>query len=216
LVDNEIYASGITPLNREQLYALDILKDNRVDLVVLTGISGVGKTLLALAAGLAQVDDGYYKRMLVSRPSVPLGEGLGFLPGDINEKLAPWLKPIYDNLEFIFDGQDRTKGLKEFGKLKVEPLQYIRGRSIPKQFFIIDESQNISPKDIKAIITRAGKDTKIVLTGDIQQIDKPYLTKKSNALSYVIDRFKGQDNFAFIKLEKSERSRLAKQAAKLL
>ncbi|MFW6029116.1 MAG: PhoH family protein [Halanaerobiales bacterium] len=215
-VDSNISASGISALNKEQLFALNILLDKNIELIALTGVSGVGKTLLALAAGLQQVDENIYKKMLVSRPTVALGKELGFLPGSIEEKLHPWLQPIYDNLEFIYGGEDRVRDLKEFKKLKVEPLQYIRGRSIPNQFFVIDESQNISPKDIKAIISRAGEGTKIVMTGDVEQIDEPYLSRHSNALSYVIDNFKGQDNFAHIRLTKTERSRLASQGATLL
>lgn len=218
-VNQDIEASGIRPRNTIQRLALNLLMDTDIELVALTGLSGSGKTLLALAAGLEQIDNiNRYRRILVSRPNVSLGKGYGYLPGTIEEKLDPWLKPIYDNLELIFDDNSESaiESLKDYNKLKAEPLQYIRGRSLPYNFFIIDEAQNIPPANIKAIISRAGEGSKIVLTGDIQQIDEPYLSRKTNAISYVIDRFKGQDNFGHIEFSKTERSRLASQAAILL
>lgn len=210
---------GITPKNVEQTFALDALMDKNNHLVTLTGQAGTGKTLLTLAAGLQQVVEiKNYKRVLVARPTVGI-EDIGYLPGNIEEKLNPWMQPIMDNLDFLYQDLDPKEVIEEYKdrqKLKIEPLAYIRGRSIPKQFFIVDEAQNLSPKQIKTILTRAGKGTKIILTGDISQIDCPYLDKRSNGLSYVINKFEGQDNYAHINLTKSERSELASKSAKLL
>jgi PhoH-like ATPase len=213
---------GIRPRNKEQSHALDILLDENIRLVTLVGKAGTGKTLLALAAGLKRtVEDGMYTRMLVSRPVMPLGRDLGFLPGDVDEKLNPWMQPIFDNLEFLFTSGTR-KGprayaeLLESGQLQVEPLTYIRGRSLPQQYIIVDEAQNLTPHEVKTIITRSGDGTKIVLTGDPGQIDNPYVDSQSNGLSVAADRFRGEKVAAHIVLNRGERSELAELAANLL
>jgi PhoH-like ATPase len=213
---------GVRPRNKEQSFALDLLLDESVRLVTLVGKAGTGKTLLALAAGLKRtVDDGAYTRMLVSRPVMPLGRDLGFLPGDVDEKLNPWMQPIFDNLEFLFSTSTR-KGprayaeLLESGQIQVEPLTYIRGRSLPQQFIIVDEAQNLTPHEVKTIITRSGDGTKIVLTGDPGQIDNPYVDSASNGLTIAAERFNGEKLAAHILLAKGERSDLAELAANML
>ncbi|MBX3190300.1 MAG: PhoH family protein [Labilithrix sp.] len=213
---------GIRPRNKEQSHALDLLLDENIRLVTLVGKAGTGKTLLALAAGLKRtVEDGMYTRMLVSRPVMPLGRDIGFLPGDVDEKLNPWMQPIFDNLEFLFSSGTR-KGprayaeLLESGQLQVEPLTYIRGRSLPQQYIIVDEAQNLTPHEVKTIITRSGDGTKIVLTGDPGQIDNPYVDSQSNGLSVAADRFRGEKVAAHIVLTRGERSELAEVAANLL
>ena len=213
---------GVRPRNKEQSHALDILLDENVRLVTLVGKAGTGKTLLALAAGLKRtVEDGVYTRMLVSRPVMPLGKDIGFLPGDVDEKLNPWMQPIFDNLEFLFSSGTR-KGprayaeLLDSGQLQVEPLTYIRGRSLPQQYIIVDEAQNLTPHEVKTIITRSGDGTKIVLTGDPGQIDNPYVDSASNGLSVAADRFRGEKVAAHIVLTRGERSELAELAANLL
>ncbi len=217
---------GITARNREQQFAIDLLLDDNLKLVTLTGMAGTGKTLLAIAAGLLKsTDEGVYKRLLVSRPIFPMGKDIGFLPGDIQDKLKPWMQPIFDNVELLFHGsggEDKKrqgKGYEELmklGILELEPLTYIRGRSIPNQYMIVDESQNLTPHEIKTIITRAGENTKIVLTGDPYQIDNPYIDASSNGLSYIVERFKNDDISGHISLIKGERSELAERAANLL
>jgi PhoH-like ATPase len=213
---------GVRPRNKEQSHALDLLLDENIRLVTLVGKAGTGKTLLALAAGLKRtVEDGVYTRMLVSRPVMPLGRDIGFLPGDVDEKLNPWMQPIFDNLEFLFSNSTR-KGprayaeLLESGQLQVEPLTYIRGRSLPQQYIIVDEAQNLTPHEVKTIITRSGDGTKIVLTGDPGQIDNPYVDSASNGLSVAADRFRGEKVAAHIVLSRGERSELAELAANLL
>ena len=217
---------GIFPKNAEQSFAIDALLNDDIKLVSLVGKAGTGKTLLAIAAGLAKtVDEGVYHRLLVSRPVFPLGKDIGFLPGDIEEKLNPWMQPIYDNIDFLF-GATGTKGRRGAGKgcqellnqglLQIEPLTYIRGRSIPQQYLIVDESQNLTPHEIKTIITRAGDDTKIVLTGDSFQIDNPYVDSANNGLVYLVDRFKDESISAHITLSKGERSKLSELASNLL
>jgi PhoH-like ATPase len=213
---------GVRPRNKEQSHALDILLDENIRLVTLIGKAGTGKTLLALAAGLKRtVEDGVYTRMLVSRPVMPLGKDIGFLPGDVDEKLNPWMQPIFDNLEFLFSSGTR-KGprayaeLLDSGQLQVEPLTYIRGRSLPQQYIIVDEAQNLTPHEVKTIITRSGDGTKIVLTGDPGQIDNPYVDSASNGLSVAADRFRGEKVAAHIVLTRGERSELAELAANLL
>ncbi|MBX3229349.1 MAG: PhoH family protein [Labilithrix sp.] len=213
---------GVRPRNKEQSHALDILLDENVRLVTLIGKAGTGKTLLALAAGLKRtIEDGVYTRMLVSRPVMPLGRDIGFLPGDVDEKLNPWMQPIFDNLEFLFSSGTR-KGprayaeLLDSGQLQVEPLTYIRGRSLPQQYIIVDEAQNLTPHEVKTIITRSGDGTKIVLTGDPGQIDNPYVDSASNGLSVAADRFRGEKVAAHITLTRGERSELAELAANLL
>jgi len=215
---------GIHPRNREQQFALDLLLNDDIQLVTLVGKAGTGKTLLAIAAGLFKsADEGSYSRLLVSRPVFPLGRDLGFLPGDVEEKLAPWMQPIFDNVELLLGAIDergkRKRGYRELvdmGLLEIEPLTYIRGRSIPKQFMIVDEAQNLTPHEIKTIITRAGEGTKIVLTGDPYQIDNPYVDSSSNGLTYVVEKFKGEEIAGHVTLTKGERSCLAELAANLL
>ncbi len=213
---------GVRPRNKEQSFAFDLLLDESIRLVTLVGKAGTGKTLLALAAGLKRtLEDGVYTRMLVSRPVMPLGRDLGFLPGDVDEKLNPWMQPIFDNLEFLFSTGSR-KGprayaeLLESGQIQVEPLTYIRGRSLPQQFIVVDEAQNLTPHEVKTIITRSGDGTKIVLTGDPGQIDNPYVDSASNGLSVAAERFRGEKLAAHIVLAKGERSELAELAANLL
>jgi PhoH-like ATPase len=213
---------AVRPRNKEQSFALDLLLDESIRLVTLVGKAGTGKTLLALAAGLKRtVEDGAYSRILVSRPVMPLGRDIGFLPGDVDEKLNPWMQPIFDNLEFLFSTGSR-KGpraymeLLESGQIQVEPLTYIRGRSIPQQFIVVDEAQNLTPHEVKTIITRSGDGTKIVLTGDPGQIDNPYVDSASNGLTIAAERFRGEKLAAHIVLAKGERSDLAELAANLL
>jgi PhoH-like ATPase len=215
---------GIHPRNREQQFALDLLLNDDIQLVTLVGKAGTGKTLLAIAAGLHKAaDEGTYSRLLVSRPIFPLGRDLGFLPGDVEEKLAPWMQPIFDNVELLLGMVDergrRKRGYKELvemGILEIEPLTYIRGRSIPKQYMIVDEAQNLTPHEIKTIVTRAGEGTKIILTGDPYQIDNPYVDSSSNGLTYAVEKFKGQEIAGHVTLTKGERSPLAELAANLL
>ncbi|HEY4117404.1 MAG TPA: PhoH family protein [Byssovorax sp.] len=217
---------GVRPRNKEQAFALDLLLDDAVRLVTLIGKAGTGKTLLALAAGLKRTtEDDAYSRLLVSRPIMPLGRDMGFLPGDVDDKLNPWMQPIYDNLEFLFSGANpgtkprESRGfleLLENGTIQVEPLTYIRGRSLPHQFLIVDEAQNLTPHEVKTIITRCGEGTKIVLTGDPHQIDHPYVDLASNGLSVVADRFRQEKIAGHVVLSKGERSELAELAANLL
>lgn len=216
---------GIFPRNKEQCFAFDLLLDEELKLVTLVGKAGTGKTLLAIAAGLQQsADDRIYHRLLVSRPIFPLGKDVGYLPGDIEEKLNPWMKPVYDNVEFILDSRNagrpgKSRGYTELieqGLLEIEPLTYIRGRSIPHQYLIIDEAQNLTPHEIKTIITRAGDGTKIVVTGDPYQIDNPYVDSTSNGLVYVVEKFRESAISGHITLTKGERSDLAELAANLL
>jgi len=215
---------GIRPRNKEQAYAIDALLLDAVKLVTLVGKAGTGKTLLALAVGLQKVaDERVFSRLLVARPIFPLGRDIGYLPGDIEEKLNPWMQPIYDNMELLMGlgKQDRKDGrgyheLIDLGMVQVEPLTYIRGRSIPQQFMIVDEAQNLTPHEVKTIITRAGDGTKIVLTGDPNQIDNPYVDASNNGLTYVVNKFREQSIAAHITLAKGERSELAELAANLL
>jgi PhoH-like ATPase len=221
---------GIRPRNKEQSFALDLLLDDEIKVVTMIGRAGTGKTLLAIAAGLRRtVDDNVYARMLVSRPVFPLGKDIGYLPGDVEEKLNPWMKPIYDNLELIFNvgpaathTPSRPRGARGYedlfqrGILEVEPLTYIRGRSLPNQFLIVDEAQNLTPHEVKTVITRCGENTKIVLTGDPEQIDNPYVDAESNGLACVAERFKEHVRAGHITLVRGERSELAELAADLL
>jgi PhoH-like ATPase len=219
--------SRIHPRNREQKFALDLLLRDSVSLVTLVGKAGSGKTLLAIAAGLQKVaDEHLYTRLLISRPVIPLGKDIGYLPGDVNEKLTPWMQPLYDNFDLIFGTQDPTgqpshwrrghEELLERGLLQIEPLTYIRGRTIPKQFLIVDEAQNLTPHEVKTILTRAGEGTKVVLTGDLDQIDNPYVDAASNGLTYVIEKFKDEPLAGHVTLFRGERSDLAERAATLL
>jgi PhoH-like ATPase len=215
---------GIRPRNKEQTFALDLLLDDSVKLVTMVGKAGTGKTLLALAAGLKRtVEEGIYTRLLVSRPVMPLGRDLGFLPGDIEEKLNPWMQPVYDNLEFLLSqGGGRRRSMRDVeemfdnGQVQVEPLTYIRGRSLPQQYVIVDEAQNLTPHEVKTIITRCGEGTKMVLTGDPYQIDNPYVDSATNGLSVAADRLHGENVVGHILLAKGERSELANLAANKL
>ena len=216
---------GVKARNREQQFALDLLLDDSVQVVTLVGKAGTGKTLLAIAAGLQQVvDEERYNRLLVSRPVMPMGRDLGFLPGDVEEKLRPYMQPIYDNLDFIVAANmemrrrtSMTSGqLEEGGYLSVEPLTYIRGRSIPNQYIIVDEAQNLTPHEVKTILTRAGDGTKVVLTGDPYQIDNPYVDASTNGLSFLAEHFKSLDLSGHVTLMKGERSRMAELASNLL
>lgn len=216
---------GIRPRNKEQAFALELLLDDTIRLVTLIGKAGTGKTLLALAAGIRRTtEDGVFSRLLVSRPVMPLGRDIGFLPGDVDEKLNPWMQPIFDNLEILFTAGSPARAHKErgflelleSGTIQVEPLTYIRGRSLPHQYLIIDESQNLTPHEVKTIITRCGEGTKIVLTGDPHQIDNPYVDHASNGLSVVADRFRKEKIAGHVVLAKGERSELAELAANLL
>ncbi|MGB5770106.1 MAG: PhoH family protein, partial [Crocosphaera sp.] len=217
----------IRPRNREQQFALDLLLEESIALVTLIGKAGTGKTLLAIAAGIHQVaDEKHYNRLLISRPIIPMGRDLGYLPGEITEKLTPWMQPIYDNFDLIFGTENPSnkpshwrrghEELLERGLLQIEPLTYIRGRTIPQQFLIVDEAQNLTPHEVKTILTRAGVGTKIVLTGDTEQIDNPYVDGASNGLSYVVERFKHDVLAGHVTLIKGERSSLAERAAALL
>lgn len=211
---------GIAARNAQQRMALELLLNDDIPLVTLTGKAGTGKTLLTLAAGLLKVEDERkYKKLLIARPVVPMGKDIGYLPGEKEEKLRPWMQPIYDNLEYLFDTKkpgDIDKILAGLGSIQVEALTYIRGRSIPGQFIIIDEAQNLSKHEVKTIVSRVGEGSKIVLLGDPEQIDHPYLDASSNGLTYVVERFKEQTISGHIMLERGERSHLAQLAADLL
>lgn len=215
---------GIRPRNREQHFALDACLRDEIRLVTLVGKAGTGKTLIALAAALHKVaEEERYQRVLVSRPIMPLGRDLGYLPGDLDDKLKPWMQPIHDNVELLMGLGRRDKragrGVADLvgqGLMEVEPLTYIRGRSLPNQFMIIDEAQNLTPHEVKTILTRAGDGTKIVLTGDPYQIDHPYVDSISNGLTYLVEHFKDESIAATVTLRKGERSDLAELASNLL
>jgi len=212
---------GIRALNKEQRFALELLVNDRIKVVTLVGRAGTGKTLLALAVGLEKVlEEKVYRRLLVTRPVIPMGEDLGYLPGTMGEKLRPWMQPIYDNLEFLFnnhqDPRESILHLMDEGTLIMEALTYMRGRSIPRQFILCDEAQNLSPHMIKTLITRVGEGSKIVFTGDPEQIDHPYLDASSNGLTYLVEKLKGEEIAGHITLAKGERSKVAELGAKLL
>lgn len=214
---------GIRPRNKEQGFALDLLMDDSIQLVTLMGKAGTGKTLLALAAGLQRTaHDGAYARLLISRPIMPMGRDLGFLPGSVEEKLNPWMQPLYDNLDYLMVAEGKRRGMRgldhlfEKGLLQVEPLTYIRGRSLPQQYVIVDEAQNLTPHEVKTVITRCGEGTKIVLTGDPFQIDNPYVDAKTNGLTVAADRLQGEPLVGHILLTRGERSELSNIAANKL
>ncbi len=212
---------GIHPRNVEQSFALDCLLNDEILFVSLVGKAGTGKTLLALAAGLYKtLDEGRFQRLLVSRPIFPMGRDIGYLPGDVEQKLNPWMQPIFDNVEFLMGSDKKAAGrareLINQGMVNIEPLTYIRGRSIPHQYLIVDEAQNLTPHEIKTIVTRAGQGTKVVLTGDPYQIDNPYVDSANSGLTYSVEKFKGQPIAAHVSLAKGERSELAELAANIL
>ncbi len=215
------------PRNLQQTMALDLLMDDSVKLVSLIGAAGTGKTLLAIAAGLSKtLNEQVYQKLLAARPIMPLGRDIGYLPGGKDEKLTAWMQPIFDNVAYLLSNrlasenghpshttlssvEQRIQQLVESGQMVLEPLTYIRGRSIPHQFMIVDEAQNLTPHEVKTIASRVGEGTKLVLTGDATQIDNPYLDSSSNGLSYLVERLKGKGLVGHITLAKSERSELA-------
>jgi len=218
----ELHPWGLHALNMQQHFALELLLREDIQLVSMLGQAGTGKTLLALAVGLHKVaEEKSYRRIMVSRPIMPLGRDIGYLPGSKEEKLESWMEPIFDNLQFLVDPQleqssDKVDYLFDTGVIEVEAVTYIRGRSLPRLYIIIDEAQNLTPHEVKTVVSRAGHDTKVVLTGDAYQIDNPYLDASSNGLTYLVERFKDEPIYGHITLAKSERSRLASLAADLL
>lgn len=215
---------GLRPRNKEQAFALDLLLDDDIKMVTIVGRAGTGKTLLAIAAGLHKtMEEQVFTRLLVSRPIFPLGRDIGYLPGSVEEKLNPWMQPIFDNVEFLMglSQKDKKSGrsyteLIDLGVIAIEPLTYIRGRSIPGQYIVVDEAQNLTPHEVKTIITRAGENTKIVLTGDPSQIDNPYVDATNNGLVHVMNKFRNERIAGHIALTKGERSPLAELAATVL
>ena len=216
---NEI-SFKVLPRNKEQSFAFDLLFDPDIPLVSLIGRAGSGKTLMAIAAGMEQVlghGKRIYDRLIVSRPVQPMGKDIGFLPGTMEEKMLPWLKPIEDNIRYtIGDHGVKLEEYMEIGKLEIEALTYIRGRSISNAFVVIDEAQNLTAHEVKTIITRIGENTKIILTGDIEQIDNVYTNETSNGLAYAIEKFKHSELSGHVTFRKGERSKLATAAAKIL
>ncbi|MEW6041083.1 MAG: PhoH family protein [Elusimicrobiota bacterium] len=224
LFHNDAAPWGIKPLNVEQRFAIELLLCNEINLVTLMGVPGAGKTLLALACGLQKVvEEKHFRRLLVARPVIPMGRDIGYLPGTKEEKLSSWMGAIYDNLDFLMDRvkpeqqpSEAVNYLFDTGLIEIEALTFIRGRSLPEQFIIIDDAQNLTPHEVKTIISRAGHGTKIILTGDPYQIDNPYLDSSSNGLNYLVQRFKGQITFGHLNFTRSERSPLAALASELL
>ena len=217
---DDTFSWGVSPRNKEQKCGMDLLMDDDIPFVSLIGRAGSGKTLMAMAAGLEQVlglEKGRYNRIIVSRPVQPLGKDIGFLPGTMEEKMAPWMKPIFENMQFIM-GSDRTMldMYLEKGVIEIDAITYIRGRSIADAYLIIDEAQNLTAHEVKTILTRVGENTKIVLTGDIEQIDNVYTNETSNGLTYAIEKFKESTLSGHITFKKGERSKLATEASKLL
>jgi len=214
---------GIKHLNKEQRFAMELLLDENIKLVTLLGTAGTGKTLISLACGLQKaVDENIYRRLIICRSVVPVGKDIGYLPGTKEEKLATWMGAIYDNLEFIMDKKHQEDAVSKFEyllqqeKIEIASVTHIRGRSLPKQYMIVDDAQNLTPHEIKTILSRAGEGTKVVVTGDPYQIDNPYLDISSNGLTYIVDRFKGQKIYGHITFTKTERSSLAALVAELL
>lgn len=214
---------GIKARNKEQHFAIDALLNDEIQLVTLMGKAGTGKTLLAVAAALhATLRKKHYRAVLVARPIVPVGRDLGYLPGDLENKLAPWMKPVVDTVEFLMDTGGPIKGHQDCASLlksnliEIQPLTYIRGRSIARRFVVIDEAQNLTPLEVKTIITRSGQDAKVVLTGDPYQIDNPYVDGQSSGFTHLINRFRAEPIAAHVELRKGERSPLAELAANLL
>ena len=224
-IPNKRRVWGISPRNKEQTYALELLMDPSISLVTLVGKAGSGKTLCAIAAGLEQTLDDHpmsnqrsiYTRLIVSRPVEPLGKDIGFLPGTMEEKMEPWLKPIQDNLKFLMvDDSVTLQEYMDMGKIEVEALTYIRGRSISNAFIIIDEAQNLTKHELKTIVTRVGEGTKLVLTGDVEQIDNIYIDERTNGLTYAVERMKEHEITGHVTLKKGERSAIATLGAKIL
>ena len=213
-------AWGVKPRNKEQLFAMDLLMDSEIDLLTLVGKAGSGKTLCAIAAGLAQTldtNEPLYKKVIVSRPVQPLGKDIGFLPGTMEEKMTPWLAPIEDNLQYLMGNDKETLQMyMNKGVIEIEALTYIRGRSISNAFIIIDEAQNLTNHELKTIVTRVGEGTKIVFTGDIEQIDTVYIDETTNGLTNAVEKFKQYDVSGHMTLRKGERSKVATLAAKVL
>tara|TARA_R110000824_G_scaffold197409_16_gene380900 strand:- start:10755 stop:12071 length:1317 start_codon:yes stop_codon:yes gene_type:complete len=209
---------GVKPRNKEQIFALDLLKDIDINMITLVGKAGSGKTLLAIASGLQQVvESDKYKRLVISRPIQPMGRDIGFLPGTMEEKMAPWVAPIQDNLQFLMGNDKETLEMyMRNGIIEVEALTYIRGRSISNAFIIIDEAQNLTAHELKTILTRVGENTKIVFTGDVEQIDNIYIDETSNGLTHAVEKFKSYNISGHITLVKGERSQIATIASKIL
>ena len=212
---------GIIPRNIEQSMAIDALINDQISLVSLLGKAGTGKTLLAMAAGLHKtLEENKYQRLLVSRPVFPMGKDIGYLPGDISQKLDPWMRPIYDSMEFLMGLGKKppqlTREMMSQGIVQIEPLAYIRGRSLPGQFLIVDEAQNLTPHEVKTIITRAGAGAKVILTGDCSQIDNPYVDSSSSGFTFAIEKLKNTKLCAHVTLHQGERSALAELAANIL
>lgn len=215
---------GLQALNIEQRFAMELLLCDDINLVTLVGLPGSGKTILALACGLQKtIEEKYFRKLYIARPIIPMGNDLGFLPGTKEEKLDAWMGAITDNLEFLLDRdkvdqrtEEKIDYLLTSGQVEIDALTYIRGRTLPQQYVIIDDAQNLTPHEVKTIISRAGKNTKIVLTGDPYQIDSPYLDPSSNGLTYLVERFKGQEIFGHITFSRSERSKLAALSSELL
>ena len=221
IIHKKIPDWNIVSRNKEQAFAIDLLMDPSVKIVTLVGRAGSGKTLMAIAAGLQQTiglrqDGNHYDRMIVSRPVQPLGKDIGFLPGSLEEKMMPWLMPIQDNLKFLMGDRTNLQMYMEKGKIEVEALTYIRGRSIANAFIIIDEAQNLTKHEVKTIITRIGEGTKVVLTGDIEQIDNVYVNETSNGLAHAIEKFKAYPIAGHVTFKKGERSEVATLASKVL
>ena len=207
----------LSPRNKEQAFAINLLFDDSVSLVSLIGKAGTGKTLTAIAAGLDLVlGNSGYNKLIVSRPVMPMGRDIGFLPGTLEEKMMPWLAPVQDNLETLLDGKENFKMFQEKGIIEIEALTYIRGRSINNAFIVIDEAQNLTMHEIKTIITRVGNNTKIILTGDIEQIDNDYTDETSNGLAYAVEKFKEFEISGHVTLVRGERSKIATLASKIL
>ncbi len=223
LISSEHSPWGIKPLNKEQKFAVELLLDENVKLITLLGTAGTGKTLISLACGLQKaVDENIYRRLIICRSVVPVGKDIGYLPGTREEKLATWMGAIYDNLEFIMDKKHQDDATSKFEyllqqeKIEIASVTHIRGRSLPKQYMIVDDAQNLTPHEIKTILSRAGEGTKVVVTGDPYQIDNPYLDVASNGLTYIVDRFKGQKIYGHLTFTKTERSELAALVAELM
>lgn len=221
-INEKSRAFNIRPRNLEQTFAMHALLDDNIKLVTLQGQAGTGKTLLAVACGLSKREDGEYARMVVTRPVIPVGRDLGFLPGDLGEKMSPWMQPIYDAIDLVkmLDSKSRSGKNVDYldseEEIQIAPLAYIRGRSITHSYMIVDEAQNMTPLEIKTLVTRCGAGTKMVFTGDIDQIDNPFLNRSSNGFVYLVSKFMGDALHAHVTLTKGERSELATKAAKLL